>query len=203
MGETTAPPIAKRRYIQKQRAAQQAETRRRIVETTVALHQELGPAATPIAEIARRAGVQRATIYNHFPEDGSLLAACSVHWRGLYPMPDPRRWVSTSDPGERVRLGLRELSAWFRETRAMTEKVLRDAQTLPSLYAVIEPGLLRNLERVAETLAEAFGATGKRQERILLAARAASDFYFWRTLEPLGDAAAAELGAGVIELAAR
>ncbi|MCY7302061.1 MAG: TetR/AcrR family transcriptional regulator, partial [Thermoleophilia bacterium] len=41
----------------------------------------VGPAATQISEIARRAGVQRVTVYNHFPDEASLFAACSAHWR--------------------------------------------------------------------------------------------------------------------------
>ncbi|MBA2357350.1 MAG: TetR family transcriptional regulator, partial [Actinobacteria bacterium] len=33
---------------------------------TAALHEEVGPARTTIAEIARRAGVQRLTVYKNF-----------------------------------------------------------------------------------------------------------------------------------------
>ena len=52
------------------------------------LHKEVGPAKTTVAEIARRAGVQRLTVYNHFPEDVELFAACQAHWIGLHPQPD-------------------------------------------------------------------------------------------------------------------
>ena len=82
----------KRKYELKKRAERQEETRRRIVEATVALHLEKGPAVTRISEIARRAGVQRVTVYNHFPYETSLLAACSSHWRALHPAPDPASW---------------------------------------------------------------------------------------------------------------
>ena len=37
------------------------------------LHKEVGPAQTTIAEIARRAGVQRLTVYNHFPTKPDLV----------------------------------------------------------------------------------------------------------------------------------
>ena len=70
----------KRRYELKARAARQADTRERIVKATVDLHKEVGPARTTVAEIARRAWVQRLTVYNHFPEDSQLLAACQGHW---------------------------------------------------------------------------------------------------------------------------
>ena len=58
---------AKRKYELKKRAERLAETRRRITEATVELHGTVGPAATHINEVARRAGVQRMTVYNHFP----------------------------------------------------------------------------------------------------------------------------------------
>src|SRR3954469_15733070 len=69
-----------RRYELKERARRQEETRQRIVDATVALHREVGPARTTVAEVARRAGVGRVTVYNHFPDDVSLLAACSAHF---------------------------------------------------------------------------------------------------------------------------
>lgn len=61
----------KRKYELKKRAERLAETRRRITEATVELHRTVGPAATQINEVARRAGVQRMTVYNHFPDESS------------------------------------------------------------------------------------------------------------------------------------
>ncbi|MBV8944057.1 MAG: helix-turn-helix transcriptional regulator, partial [Solirubrobacterales bacterium] len=65
----------KRRYQLKARAESQRQTRERIVRATMELHREVGPAQTTIAEIARRAGVQRLTVYNHFPEEAELFEA--------------------------------------------------------------------------------------------------------------------------------
>jgi AcrR family transcriptional regulator len=181
----------KRKYELKKRAEQLAETRRRITETTVELHRTVGPAATQISEIARRAGVQRLTVYNHFPDDASLFAACSAHWRDLHPAPDPTSW----DGG--LRTALRELYAWYRETEPMTANVLRDAQTLPALRAIVDGGFGAYLDAVREILAKPFGSS----ERVDAALRAALDFHFWRALAPLGDDQAAELAAGFVELA--
>jgi AcrR family transcriptional regulator len=194
----------KRSYELKKRAERQAETRRRITEATVALHRTVGPAGTQISEIARRAGVQRVTVYNHFPDEASLLAACSSHWRALHPAPDPAGWLATADPGQRLRLGLRELYAWYRETEPMTANVLRDAETVDALRAIVEQGLAAYLERVRQTLAEPFRvrARGGRRKRIDAAIRAAVDFHLWRALGELGDSVAAELAAGLVELAA-
>src|SRR3954465_13764446 len=106
----------KRRYELKKRAERLDETRRRILEATIELHRSVGPAATQISEIARRAGVQRLTVYNHFPDERSLLSACSAHWRALHPAPDPAAWKDVEDGPARLRLALGELYAWYRET---------------------------------------------------------------------------------------
>jgi AcrR family transcriptional regulator len=192
----------KRKYELKKRAERLAETRRRITEATIELHRTVGPAATQVNEIARRAGVQRMTVYNHFPDEASLFAACSAHWRALHPAPDLAAWRAVDDPGTRLRLCLRELYAWYRETEPMTANVLRDAQILPTLRPIIEGGLLRYLDQARQVLTEPIGARGRGRERVDAAARAAVDFHTWRALAPLGDADAAELAAGLVELAA-
>jgi AcrR family transcriptional regulator len=193
---------AKRKYEMKRRAERLAETRRRITEATIELHRTVGPAATQINEVARRAGVQRMTVYNHFPDEASLFAACSAHWRALHPAPDPAAWRAAEDPGARLRLGLHELYAWYRETEPMTANVLRDAQILPALRPIIEGGLLRYLDQARQVLTEPFGVRGRRRERVDAAARAVVDFHLWRALAPLGDHDAADLAAGLVELAA-
>jgi AcrR family transcriptional regulator len=179
-----------RKYELKQRADQVEETRRRIVEATSGLHLERGPAATSIAEVARRAGVQRRTVYNHFPDEATLFEACSAHWRALHPPPDPAAWTD-------LRQALRELYAWYGETERMTAHVLRDAELLPSLRAVLEPGLLTYTRAVREVLAKEAGQS----PRIEAAIRLVTDFHSWRLLAPLGDQEAVELSAGLVELA--
>lgn len=193
----------KRRYELKKRAEKLDQTRRRILDATVELHRTLGPGATRITEIARRAGVQRVTVYGHFPDEATLLAACSAHWRALHPAPDPAPWRAVSDRGARLRLALGELYAWYRETEPMTANVLRDAETVPALRAIVDGGLARYLADVRTLLAEPFRARGARRDRIEAAIRAAVDFHLWRALAPLGDTQAAELAAGLVELAAK
>jgi AcrR family transcriptional regulator len=191
----------KRKYELKKRAERLAETRRRITEATVELHRTVGPAATHINEVARRAGVQRMTVYNHFPDESSLFAACSAHWRALHPTPDLAAWRAVKEPGARLRLGLGELYRWYRETEPMTANVLRDAQVLPALRAIVEGGLLRYLDEAGKVLTEPLDARGRRQQ-VDAAARAAVDLHTWRALAPLGDDDAADLAARLIELAA-
>jgi AcrR family transcriptional regulator len=191
-----------RKYELKKRAEKADETRRRITEATVELHRTVGPAATQITEVARRAGVQRVTVYNHFPNEASLLAACSAHWRSLHPSPDPASWATSKTTDERLRRGLGELYAWYRETEPMTANVLRDAEVMPTLGKIIDNGLGRYLASVRAALSASIKARGRRRDRVEAAVCAAVDFHTWRALSSLKDEEAAELAASLIELAA-
>ena len=196
--------LSKRKYELGKRAERQEETRRRIIEATVELHRTVGPAATQITEIARRAGVQRVTVYNHFPDEAALIAACSAHWRAIHPAPEAAGWLATTDPGERLRLGLSELYAWYRETEPMTANILRDAELVPALRPFLEKGLGGYLDTVRRILGEPTraGLRGRHRARVDTALSAAADFHVWRLLAPLGDTDAADLAAGLVELAA-
>src|SRR5436853_2800585 len=89
---TVMPSERKRPYRKRRRAEGEAETRQRITEATVRLHGTVGPARTTIKDVAAGAGVQRATVYRHFPDLESLFMACSAHWVSLNPPPDPAAW---------------------------------------------------------------------------------------------------------------
>jgi AcrR family transcriptional regulator len=173
----------KRKYELKARAARQAETRRRITEATVALHEEVGPARTTVAEVARRAGVTRLTVYNNFPEERELFAACQGHWFERHPPP-------ALDPADGVEAVLRSLYGWYRETERMAENVRRDRAHVPELDALIrETGDARMAQ-----LGQALGGGP------LVAL--ALDFWTWRrlTAEGLSDAEAASLMARAARL---
>jgi len=171
----------KRKYELKARAEKQDETRRRITAATVALHQEVGPAKTTVAEVARRAGVTRLTVYNNFPEERELFAACQGHWMKLHPLP-------LLDPSEGAEAVLRSLYTWYRETERMAENVRRDRASLPALDALMRD----TADARMSALAKALGGGP------LIAL--ALDFWTWRrlTAEGLDDDEAAELMAGVI-----
>src|SRR5437660_999447 len=68
-------PDEKRVYRKKLRAEREAQTRRRITESTVELHGTLGPSRTTISAVAEHAGVRRSTVYRHFPDETALFAA--------------------------------------------------------------------------------------------------------------------------------
>lgn len=184
----------KRPYALKVRGERMAETRRRIIEATVELHRTVGPAFTEIAEIARRAGVQRVTVYSHFPDDSALIGACSAHWRALHPAPDPARWLALPEE-ERVGAVLADLYRWFRETEPMTANVLRDKEHLPALREIIEAGLGRYLGNVRALLLEAIQPPEGVRDAVAAALDVALAFPTWRALSTLGAERAAALAA--------
>src|SRR6185295_7526305 len=116
-----------RTYNLKRRAEQQAETRQRIVEAAVELHSSVGPALTTISMVAERAGVQRHTLYAHFPDERSLFMACSGLAEERDPAPDAAPWQAI-EGRERLATGLREIYAWYERNDTLLAAVLRDAE---------------------------------------------------------------------------
>ena len=189
-----------RKYEQRQRAESQAETRRRIVEATVGLHETVGPARTTISANAEIAQVQRLTVYRHFADERALFQACSAHWAAENPLPAPADWATVADPIERLRVALREIYAFFRATEGMTSNLLRDLPESPALQETAEP-FLRYWERVRLTLDRGWATRGHRRELTRAVIGHAVEFETWRSLaqrQGLDDFAAADL---MVELA--
>lgn len=165
-----------RTYTLKRRAESQAETRRRIVDAAIALHGELGPARTPISLVAERAGVQRNTFYSHFPDERSLLMACSAASLERDPLPVAAPWRYLPDRGDRLRTGLGEVYAWYGRNAALAACVLRDAEASP---LVREIAGLRWGPPMAD-IVDVLGAGLDDRARALL--RLALEFGTWRSL---------------------
>jgi AcrR family transcriptional regulator len=190
----------KRKYQLKARAEGQRQTRERIVKATMELHQEVGPAQTTVSEIARRADVQRLTVYNHFPEDIELFAACQAHWMELHPLPDLAAALSLPDPERRVRTCVRAIYGWYRETAPMAENVQRDRGAVPPLDALMTQTADAQFSELTAALSGGFRLRGGRAERQRALIRLALDFWTWRRLdrEGLDDGAAADLMAEAV-----
>jgi AcrR family transcriptional regulator len=131
--------ITTRRYELKKRAADMAETKRRITEAAFELHGTVGPARTTVSAIAKLAGVQRHTVYRYFPTETDLFAACSAHFRDENPYPDVEAWSAVSDPGERLERALDELYAYYERTAPMYNNILRDAELVDAVGRALEP----------------------------------------------------------------
>jgi AcrR family transcriptional regulator len=166
------------RYQLNQRAQAMADTSRRITRATVELHQTLGPARTSVSEIARRAGVDRVTVYRHFPDDAALFAACASDFRASHPQPDIASWSKLTDPRQRLRRGLRDLYLYYEQAEPMLANVIRDAEHMPALRAVGAPRR-QWLAQAEEQLAQGWPGN-PRQIRHAIAI--ALDFHTWQTL---------------------
>ena len=194
----------KRKYELKARAESQRETRDRIAVAAAGLHEEKGVANTTVAEIARRAGVTRLTVYNHFPALEDLLPACAAHYIGHHPVPDFSAALELEDDGARVRTALGDFYAWYRDVEPMFGKLFSDRATVPELDQFMSEHIDRTQADLAAGLAKGFGARGRRAERLRALLRVAVDFWTWRRLtrEGLNDEAAADLMAGSVVAAA-
>lgn len=171
----------RRRYRKRRRAELEAETRKRITEAAVELHGSIGPAQTTISAVADRAGVQRGTVYRHFPDEESLFAACSSHWMSQHPLPDPRAWAAIGDPAERLRLALDELYAWFEAGEGMLEKINRDVAVVPALVPAMT-ALAGWFDAAGASLLEGRPERGGRRRRVRAAVGHALSFATWRSL---------------------
>lgn len=194
-----------RKYELKARAEKQAETRRRIVEATSGLHEEVGPARTTVAEIARRAGVQRLTVYNNFPNETELFAACGEHSMAKNPPPDPSAALALDDPAERLRAVLGPLYVWYRHSARGFENLQRDRLVMPALDAVMRIRIDQSLGNLADALAVGFVPTAHSAPGLRAAVALALDFWTWRRLagEEMSDEDAAALMVGAVKGAAR
>ena len=166
-----------RSYQLRQRADRQQETRQRIIEATIELHQTVGPAATTITQISERAGVARVTIYRHFPEQLALDQACSGLYFERNPAPDPDSWKLITDPVERLRVGLAETYAYHARTEQMITHALADARDHPVMAPYHD-----HWSRAVRVLLEPWPTSGRRRKQLRAALALAVSFDSWRTL---------------------
>lgn len=120
-----------RKYQQTKRAAAHEETRQRIVDAAIKLHQSKGPAATSMRDVAQEAGVGTVTVYRHFADDMELLGACSGTYFERHPLPDLEEWATVEGSEERFRHGLAAAYAFHRETEPMISSVIDDLRGSP------------------------------------------------------------------------
>jgi AcrR family transcriptional regulator len=175
----------KRRYEKRARAAQEQATRRRIIDAAIELHGTVGPAHTTISAIAERAGVRRATVYRHFPDERALFLGCSGAWRERNPVPDPATWAEISDPAARLEAALDALYRWYEQAEPMLSALLRDIDAMP-IIAELQARRTAYLADVENGLASGWGARGKAARRLHAAIGLALDFFTWRTLNERG-----------------
>ena len=163
----------------------QAETHLRITEAAIELHATVGPSRTTMSAVAKRAGVERRTLYRHFPTEADLFAACSSHYFAANPWPDLANWRAIGDPQQRLERALDELYSYYERTEPMFSKVLRDAELVDSARDAVAP-LQAYLEEAAEILTVGRHVRGRRRQLLGGALRHALAFSTWRSLSTNG-----------------
>lgn len=165
-----------RPYTMTRRAERQAETRQRIVEAAVDLHGSVGPALTNTSMVAERAGVQRHTLYAHFPDERSLHLACSGLVVERDPLPDAAPWQGIADRRERLRVGLQAVYDWYGRNQGLAACVLRDGDHHALTREMIELRIEPPMRACREVLGAALGTNQQAMLRLMLS------FSTWRTL---------------------
>lgn len=183
--------MMKRKYTLKRRASKQQQTRERIVDAAMALHEELGPAATTISALAKRAGVQRLTVYRHFENDEELFGACTSKWLGLHPPPDLSKFEN-ENPAARTHAFLLALFRYYRKTEKMWSGAYRDVEKVPALAEPMK-GFDNYLAGIAKELAVDWAQSKPKLLQATLGH--AVRFATWRSLaeQRLSDKAMADL----------
>ncbi len=189
--------MSTRKYTKTRRAEQQNETRARIVDATVKLHEALGPAQTSIMAIAEAAGVQRLTVYRHFPDDASLFEACSIRYLKLHPPPQPAAWGGIEHPGERSRTALLAFYRYYRQTEQMWRAAYRDVDQVAAMQVPMDR-FEAYLDQVTDDLVQAWHITPDARKSLKLTLRHALRFSTWQSLKnaKLKDKKIAELVQG-------
>ena len=167
-----------RAYRMTNRAAQVGQTRHRIVEAAVHLHETVGPAHTTVAAIAETAGVTRLTVYRHFPDTTSLFDACTAHWAAQQQLPDHDAWLLVHEPRDRLHTGLSDLYRFFADAASMLTRTTRDWDEIPDFVRE------RTVQRDRLSAQTLLSAWPKRQRTATRAAliRHAVTFSTWRSL---------------------
>jgi AcrR family transcriptional regulator len=121
----------------KRRAAVE-ETRRRILEATLALHSEKGIFGTSWQDIARRADVSVGTVYKHFPSLDELVPACGELMYAITRPPSledvPRIFDGANSLEERLERLISELFDFYERGAPYIETDFQERQ-LPEVQA--------------------------------------------------------------------
>lgn len=164
-----------RRYTLKRRAERQAETRQRIVQAAIDLHGSVGPGRTTLSMVAERAGVQRNTLYAHFPDEWALALACSGTSLEADPLPDAETWRALP-ACERLRTGLGDVYGWYERNAGIAACVLRDAEWHDTTRRITELRIAPSIAAWNDVLGKGRDAAGRAMLRLAL------DYHAWRSL---------------------
>lgn len=174
--------MSARKYKKTKRAEQQEQTRDRIVEAIVSLHEELGPAKTSIKAVAERAGVQRLTVYRYFPDDLSLFRACTSHWLSYNPPPDSAEWQDIADAEQKTATALLAFYRYYRATETMWTGAYRDLEDVAALREVLK-GFEDYIDMIRDDLLAHWKLKGEAKQQLSITLRHCLRFSIWQSLK--------------------
>jgi AcrR family transcriptional regulator len=187
-----------RTYRMGRRRGQLEATRQRITEAAFELHGTIGPAQTSISAVAERAGVQRHTVYHHFPDMTSLMRACTAHGMRVTGIPDVASWLAIEDPATRLRHALGELYAYYGANARLLGNVVRDMPLMAHIGGGEE--FVGHMTELFHALAVGRPGDADTQRLRMAAIGHAMAFETWRSLTDngLSDEEACELMLGFV-----
>ena len=174
--------MKKRKYQLKARAEQAKETHQQIVEATVMLHEQLGPANTSIKAIAEQAGVQRLTVYRHFPDDASLFEACTSHWLSQHPPPPVANIGESFNPQAQTEKTLLAVYRYYRKTERMWTMAYRDVEEVEALHGPMGR-VEAYFDSMRNELVNAWKLKAENKKQFSLTLRHGLRFSTWRSLK--------------------
>lgn len=198
-------PDGRRPYRLQRRRELMDDTRERIVLAAFELHREIGPAYATVSAVAERAGVERHTVYRHFPDLVSLFQACTAHGMETTGLPAPEDWLGIEDPFERLRSALTLMYAYWSRNDRLVANLLRDMPITPPLVDG-SVAYQDHLGRIWQSVLEPwYGLEGAVGETVRALAGIALEFGTWQALTTrygLSDAAAVDGMVGAVRSAA-
>ena len=175
--------MKKRKYSQRARAEKTGETRQQIAAAAAKLHEDVGPANTTIKAIADLAGVQRLTVYRHFPDEESLFEACSAHWLTKHPLPVAVEYQG--DCMEQAQKTLQAFYDYYLGTRDMWHSLYRDLGEVKALDKPMRQ-VEGYLDSVRDTLISSWKVKTAAKKRLSLTLRHCLRYSTWKSLTDTG-----------------
>lgn len=160
-------------------------TRERIVESTLALHTELGIRETGWADIAARAGVPVETVNEYFPTLDDLIVGCGQHFVGSLRLPPPERapelFADSGTQAERVRRLVEVLFDVYERGGATMQRGHLDQAGMP----LVADAMATVDSAIDALVAEAIGPDAASPEGVA-SVRALTDLTIWQALRERG-----------------
>jgi AcrR family transcriptional regulator len=160
-------------------------TRGRIVAAAMRLHADRGSRATSWEDIAREAGVARATMYHHFPSLDSLIPACAQAAFDLIEIPTPEqaaaRFAGMRTTAERLEVFVTETCRCYAAGAGWLRAAWRERDLVPAMGEAVGRLQLALLVLLYAVLGgESLADPARRTLGALL------DFPFWDALDRAG-----------------